>query len=62
MKERVSLPKGRFEDPQGPATGSNRVLRSGTYSCPAGKFLPSAARFAHSPDGNGGFRVVVEVK
>jgi len=37
------------------------VLRGG---CSTGtlQFWQSAGRFAHSPDGNSGFRVVVEVK
>ena len=50
----------KVEDPPGPASGSNRVLRGG---CSGGtvQFWQSAGRFGHSPDGNAGFRVVVEV-
>jgi len=55
------LPGGVVIDPQGPATGSDRVMCGGNWSFPA-RHCRSAARFAVPPEGrlgNSGFRVVL---
>jgi formylglycine-generating enzyme required for sulfatase activity len=49
-------------DPKGPVSGSNRVLRGGSWNSP-GKDLRSSCRFSSAPEGLGGktshgFRVV----
>jgi len=59
-----NLPGGIAIDPQGPATGSNRVLRSGDWCvfCVVGAYTRSASRYHHDPDSRNylfGFRVVL---
>ena len=58
----VSLPGGRVIDPQGPVTGSGRVMRGGSWGS-AGWSCRSASRcFSIGPErrgGNTGFRVVL---
>ena len=52
-------PSGQLTDPTGPNTGSNRVLRGGSWSG-AGSYRRSAYRGNHSPDSRNfgiGFRV-----
>jgi formylglycine-generating enzyme required for sulfatase activity len=56
-----SLPGGSVTDPQGPATGSGRVVRGGGWGLP-GNFCRSACRSWHDPNGPDsliGFRVVL---
>ncbi|WP_422395726.1 formylglycine-generating enzyme family protein [Rhodococcus sovatensis] len=53
-------------DPQGPATGTQRVMRGGSYLCHNSycNRYRVAARSSNSPDatmGNGGFRVVCDL-
>ncbi len=53
-------PSGSQNDPKGPSSGSNRVLRGGSWS-PHAKFCRVAFRFIYSPEfsySNYGFRVV----
>ena len=50
---------GAVTDPEGPATGSNRVVRGGSWSRDA-RYLRSAVRFSNAPgnrDSNVGFRL-----
>jgi formylglycine-generating enzyme required for sulfatase activity len=56
-----SLPGGSVTDPQGPATGSYRVIRGGSWSHDS-RYCRSARRYASYPadrSGSFGFRVVL---
>ena len=60
---RGDYPNGAVTDPQGPASGTYRVLRSGSWSSNP-DFCCSASRSSLPPDyrnGNVGFRVVMSV-
>ncbi|MCX5656031.1 MAG: formylglycine-generating enzyme family protein [Planctomycetota bacterium] len=59
----ADYPKGAATDPQGAASGSQRVLRGGSWGSSADS-CRAAGRNGHDPDGRfnrGGFRVVVSV-
>jgi len=56
-----SLPEGSVTDPRGPSSGSNRVIRGGSWSH-YGRYCRSALRYGNSPGGRHGsvgFRVVL---